>query len=132
MNGFTGYKFGQDLGTSNPHESASDCINCHMHARGNNTGGHTWMAGVEACSGCHGNLPDFDYNGVETEIEELLADLGSALKTAGILDAKGGIVAPPLTRRILLARCGTISWWKRIVVTGSIIRITRRPCWKPR
>ena len=52
------------------------------------------MVGVEACTGCHTGLTDFDYNGVESEIEELLADLGVALTTAEMLDAEGHPVAP--------------------------------------
>jgi len=94
INGLAGYEFGQNLGTSGPHESASDCVSCHMHSGGTGTGGHTWMVGVEACTGCHTGLTDFDYNGVESEIEELLADLGVALTTAEMLDAEGHPVAP--------------------------------------
>ena len=89
INGFGGYEFGADLSTSGTHESGSDCVSCHMHADGAETGGHTWAVGIEACTGCHTGATDFDVNGAETEIEGLIEDLKAALITAEMLDADG-------------------------------------------
>ncbi len=89
INGLGGYEFGAALSTSGPHESMADCVSCHMHDGGTDNGGHTWVAGVEGCTGCHTGLTDFDYNGVKTEIEGLIASLEEALKDAGMLDESG-------------------------------------------
>ncbi|MEN8201858.1 MAG: hypothetical protein ABFS28_04620 [Bacteroidota bacterium] len=89
LNGLGGYEFGSDLSASGAHASGSDCISCHMHEDGAETGGHTWVAGIEGCTSCHADATDFDVNGAVTEIEGLLHDLEEALKTAGMLDADG-------------------------------------------
>ena len=89
INGIGGYEFGAALSTSGLHESGSDCISCHMHEGGTETGGHTWAPGIEACTTCHLDATDFDVNGGETEIKGLMDDLTAALITAGMLDADG-------------------------------------------
>lgn len=77
------------------------CVSCHMAAAyGAQAGGHTWnMAydyhGAErgnyaGCntSGCHaGDISTFDYEDVQTEVEELLADLAVELKRVGVMRA---------------------------------------------
>ncbi|MCK4750608.1 MAG: hypothetical protein KAT15_26300, partial [Bacteroidales bacterium] len=88
INGFGGYEFGAVLSTSGPHESMASCVYCHM-TEGNETGGHTWVPGIEGCTACHADATDFDINGAVTEIEGLIADLEAALKTAGMLDEEG-------------------------------------------
>jgi hypothetical protein len=93
VNGFTGYEFGQDLSTSGSHELMANCVFCHMTA-GTDGGGHTFTPTVESCTACHPDATDFDIDGAVTEIEGLLDDLKTALITAGMLDAEGGIVAP--------------------------------------
>ncbi|MEN8229829.1 MAG: hypothetical protein ABFS38_16835 [Bacteroidota bacterium] len=88
LNGFGGYEFRAALGTSGAHESGSDCVSCHMTA-GTETGEHTWIPGIEGCTGCHADATDFDVNGVKTEIEGLMTNLATALFTAGMIDADG-------------------------------------------
>lgn len=71
----------------NPHQDAS-CADCHMIKAGPFVGGHTWgmkdkvsdAYNMEACNQCHpaGNT-NFDIHGNQTEIAELLAQLGDAL-----------------------------------------------------
>jgi len=89
INGYGGYEFGATLSTSGTHESGSDCVSCHMHAGGTDTGEHTWVAGIESCTGCHADAVDFDINGEVTVIEGLMHDLEAALITAEMLDANG-------------------------------------------
>jgi hypothetical protein len=73
----------------NPHKDAS-CADCHMIKSGPFVGGHTWnMAdevsgadNIAACKQCHTTTgTDFDFNGKQTEIEDLLAQLGTSLDT---------------------------------------------------
>jgi hypothetical protein len=86
LNGYGGYEFGAVLSTSGTHESGADCITCHMHAGDGTVGGHTWTPGDAACSSCHtGEVPT-------TDVETKLHALEEALKTAGMLDAEGGIL----------------------------------------
>jgi hypothetical protein len=64
-----------------PHSSA-DCVTCHM-----NDGNHSMDPSVDACNTCHDNLTDFDYNGVQTAIIALEAEVEAELVVLGILDA---------------------------------------------
>ena len=89
INGLGGYEFRAGLSTTMAHESMSNCVYCHMPSGGTGTGGHTWVPGIEGCTACHSGATDFDINGVETEIQGLIADLEAALITAGMLDAEG-------------------------------------------
>ncbi len=74
------------------------CIDCHMEVASMNIlGGHSFnMAYLEegedeetlntaACYDCHGSMSDFNYKGVQVEIEELLLHLGEQLETAGLI-----------------------------------------------
>ncbi len=89
INGEVGYEFGLDLSVAGIHESGSDCVSCHMHAGGTETGEHTLVVGIEACTGCHTDATDFDINGAVTEIEGLLEQLETALIAANMLDEDG-------------------------------------------
>jgi hypothetical protein len=76
------------------------CGNCHM-AEGNGTtlGGHTFnvsygdfgeeVDNTNGCmaAGCHGDVPDFGYLGLQTEIAGLLETLVADLQTLGIAGA---------------------------------------------
>ncbi|TFG36406.1 MAG: collagen-like protein [Candidatus Aminicenantes bacterium] len=93
INGLVGYEFGVVLSTSGPHESQASCIACHMADNSTDTlGGHTWIVDVEACVSCHPGATDYDMDGTQTEIADLLADLRTALFTAGMIDADGDAI----------------------------------------
>ena len=47
---------------------------------------------VAACTGCHADLEDFNYNGVQTEVEALIEELGELLIAKGLLDEEGDMV----------------------------------------
>ena len=87
---------------ANAHMSQTDgCITCHMaEPIGSLAGGHTMkMADEEegenlaSCEACHSTIEDFDYNGVQTEVEGLLVQLADALVADGILSATGSVKA---------------------------------------
>ena len=83
------------------------CNKCHMAPvpyGGRTAGGHTFNMSYEyhgnleynvgACTSCHSVLEDqedFDLNGVQTEVEELLAELGQILIDNGWLDETSGL-----------------------------------------
>lgn len=90
----------------NPAANADGCPTCHMAAPfGGQAGGHTWNMEYEyhgsetgnyaGCNtgDCHDGDVDpaddwghtFDYNGVQTEVEELLATLATELQRVGIM-----------------------------------------------
>ena len=87
--------------------NADGCASCHMAAAyGAQSGGHTWKMAydyhgtmednVAGCnvSGCHnGDIEDFDYEDVQTDVEALLAGLAVQLKRIGIMSASGGSVS---------------------------------------
>ncbi len=50
------------------------------------SGGHTYNPTLLACTSCHGELDDFNYNGAQTEVEELLVELRDILVAKGVLE----------------------------------------------
>jgi hypothetical protein len=57
------------------------CVGCHM-GEGQS---HTFAPEVEACQGCHSGAENFDINGVQTEVQAQLDEIGAALVAAGVL-----------------------------------------------
>lgn len=57
------------------------CVSCHL-GEGDN---HSFEPDVSACTSCHADLEDFDYKGVQTEVEALMTELGEKLEAAGLL-----------------------------------------------
>ncbi len=74
-----------DLAGSYPHKSLT-CVDCHMDEYAEGTGGHTWEASLGSCVDCHGTLEDFDYNGVQTEMEADLETLRFSLEMLGVIE----------------------------------------------
>ena len=65
------------------------CVACHM---GGDAAVHTFAPNVATCTACHADAKNFDINGVQTTIEEKLAEVKAALQAKGLLDANGTIV----------------------------------------
>jgi hypothetical protein len=61
------------------------CVHCHLGENRN----HSFEPSVSACTICHSDAKNFDMNGVQTEVEELIAELGELLKAKGLLDEEG-------------------------------------------
>ena len=61
------------------------CVSCHL-GEGDS---HTFEPDVAACQGCHADIEDFDVNGLQTEVEELFAELEEALAAKGMWDEEG-------------------------------------------
>ena len=57
------------------------CVTCHLGEDRN----HTFEPQLEACQSCHADLDTFDRNGVQTDVEEMMAELGALLEAEGIL-----------------------------------------------
>ena len=70
------------------------CTGCHMteYNATDETGGHTWHPGINACTGCHASATDFDINGFQTEISTLLGEIEVLLEAEGVLSG-GHLVA---------------------------------------
>lgn len=104
LDGSNGYEFdGYDYESSS-HAGIYDnsgCIGCHMgHPRTNigyKIGGHsfnmedeesgTTLVGV--CQDCHESAEDFDYEGIQSEVDSLLEELDILLFNAGLVDDGG-------------------------------------------
>lgn len=69
----------------NPHKQPG-CTTCHMHE-----GSHTFTPSLDACIQCHGEQDGFDINGIQTEVEELLAEIETELEAKGVM-ADGTVV----------------------------------------
>lgn len=57
------------------------CITCHMGP----DRVHTFEPEVSRCQACHSDAEDFDINGVQTQVEALVDELGEKLVEAGVL-----------------------------------------------
>jgi formate-dependent nitrite reductase cytochrome c552 subunit len=73
------------------------CVGCHMANPqihdGYKVGGHSWNMideetgtdMVAVCNACHPDAESYDYEGIQTEVEEKLGTLRTLLVTAGVL-----------------------------------------------
>ncbi|PTN07744.1 hypothetical protein [Mangrovibacterium marinum] len=66
-----------------PHGSNTEkgtCVGCHMYdGEAGDEGGHTFWPSLESCQECH-ETDDFDYNGKQKIINDLLAELAELLE----------------------------------------------------
>ena len=71
-------------GTPSGHykEVENTCVGCHLGENQN----HTFMPTVAACAECHEGVENFDINGVQTEVAEMLTQLEEALVAKGMWD----------------------------------------------
>ncbi len=59
---------------------ADTCVGCHM-----NNDQHTFEPDVAVCKTCHPAAEDFDVNGLQTDVQERLDAIGTALVAEGVL-----------------------------------------------
>ena len=71
------------LGTPSSHYTSvgDTCVSCHLGSGDN----HTFEPDEAACVSCHPDAEDFDINGVQTETQARLDELGDLLVAAGVL-----------------------------------------------
>jgi hypothetical protein len=62
-------------------ETEQTCVTCHVY-----NDSHTFEPILAACLDCHEDAEDFDINGVQTQVDELVAELQEALVAAGMLE----------------------------------------------
>ena len=102
--GTNGYEYDGFTYEQTHHATATEdgCLDCHMkHPENLRVGGHsfnmTYVEGAEeiintaACADCHGDMDDFDYQGVQTETDSLVTELRAELVTAGLVSASTGL-----------------------------------------
>ena len=65
---------------------ADTCVTCHV---GENDD-HSFAPNVASCLGCHADIEEFDFSGLQTEVEEKLAELADLLVAKGMWDAETG------------------------------------------
>jgi hypothetical protein len=107
LTGTNGYEYPGFTYEQTNHKLATEdgCLDCHMKVTENlRVGGHSFnmafddgeeeLINTGACATCHGDLDDFDYQGAQTEIDSLVANLRAVLVSAGLVSASTGL---PLT-----------------------------------
>ena len=80
------------VASSSTHRNGASCVSCHMGEPNDNDGQHTFAPSLTSCTSCHASATDFDYNGVQTQVEGLMDTLEGLLIANGILDADGDLV----------------------------------------
>lgn len=88
--GSTAYPSGSDHLT----DVTGGCTGCHMAEAdySADAGGHTFMPTEGVCNDCHNGTDldgNFDYKGMQTTIEGLIADLETELLNANVIDGPG-------------------------------------------
>lgn len=75
--------YGVEPSRSRPHYEAvsNGCPQCHMV-----NDRHEMEPDITSCEICHSDIESFDYNGVQTEVEEMLEELGGLLEAKGLLE----------------------------------------------
>lgn len=63
---------------------AASCVGCHMSEFTDGEGGHSFNPSLAACNNCH-TTADFNYGGVQAEVDELLVELRDLLIAAGVV-----------------------------------------------
>jgi len=110
LTGTNGYEYAGFTYEQTNHKLATEdgCLDCHMkHTENLRVGGHSFnmrfddgaeeLINVAACADCHGDMDDFDYQGVQTEIDTLVANLRADLVTAGLVSAGTGLPRATVT-----------------------------------
>jgi len=69
------------------------CVTCHLGEGAN----HSFEPSVKACQACHSDAEDFDIDGVQTEVQAMIDELGDALVAAGVLDENSEAGHPTVT-----------------------------------
>ncbi len=88
--------------TNHKLDTEDGCLDCHMKVTENlRVGGHSFnmafddgteeLINTGACADCHGDMDDFDYQGVQTEIDTLVVNLRTELVNAGLVNATTGL-----------------------------------------
>lgn len=86
-------------------KTGGSCVGCHMTAYAAGTGGHSFKPGVGACNGCHegDDITDFNYGGVQSDIESRLEELETKLMALGALvevtDEEGVVSIAPADKK---------------------------------
>lgn len=75
--------YGVEPSKSRPHYEAvsNGCPQCHMA-----NDRHEMEADITSCEICHSNIESFDYNSVQTEVDEMLDELEGLLEARGLLE----------------------------------------------
>jgi hypothetical protein len=78
---------GVEPGSSSSHyrQVENTCVNCHM---GENKS-HSYEPNVAACQECHDGAENLDINGVQTEVQAMIDELGEMLVAEGVLSEIG-------------------------------------------
>jgi hypothetical protein len=72
-------------GNPSPHTMVPDtCVTCHLY-----NDNHSFEPNVAACQMCHSDAENFDIEGVQTHVDELVAELEEALIAKGMLTEEG-------------------------------------------
>ncbi|HAV76391.1 MAG TPA: hypothetical protein DCX53_03460 [Anaerolineae bacterium] len=56
------------------------CVSCHLGENDN----HTFLPSVAACKDCHTDAENFDINGLQTDIDAMIVELGELLEARGL------------------------------------------------
>ena len=94
------------------------CNGCHMFKEDGNvtSGGHTFSPPIASCKPCHSGATNFNVNGKQTEIDDLLEDLKNEMYAVGLVDVDGRVV----TGTYPVNQAGAFFNWKGIKDDGSL------------
>jgi len=77
--------------SSNAHREGASCVSCHMGAESGDTGAHTFVPTLNACTSCHGDTAESKVTNFQAEIDGLMTELETLFTAEGLLTAEGGL-----------------------------------------
>ncbi len=79
---------GEVEGKASAHVSMVEdsCVSCHLGESDN----HTFLPGVGACQECHADIEDFDFSGLQTEVDAMIVELGELLEAEQMYEVEAG------------------------------------------
>jgi len=101
---------------------AATCVTCHMAEYTDGEGGHTWHPSLEACIGCHATA-DFNYGGVQDEVEVRLAVLAGLLLSQDVIEwvvEEGDSLLEPVVGMHTMAQAQAFFNWIGLTEDGSL------------
>ena len=98
IEGIGAYELGAGYPTpgSSTHRTEASCTSCHMHkaTTAEDAGSHTWHVPIESCTGCHEGATNFDINGVQTDVAEMMEQLKQKFIDNNMWDTESDHIIP--------------------------------------
>jgi hypothetical protein len=116
--GAGGYEYSGETYGQSTHEQKLSCVDCHMGnvADNSNVPDHSFIPKLTACKSCHATATDFNIGDFQSQIQQTLTDIETALITAQFLTRSEAAPYVPL----VIAQAGDGNWSQDEPIPGAL------------